>query len=280
MRRRTFLAASAGFALAPVSARAGEASRVKLPGSLEQGSLVIGRTEPGARIALDGANVSLTPQGAFAFGFAFDRTNPATLVLDYAGGKSETREIVPVIRQYDIQRINGLPEKYVSPPPEILERIKRENEMAAAARTVDSAFDAFAEPFDWPVAGIVSGTFGNRRILNGEPRAPHFGVDIAAPEGTPIAAPADGIVVLAAPDFYLTGGTGILDHGHGVFTAYLHQSKLEVAVGDKIKRGQIIGLVGRTGRATGPHLHWGMNWFQVRLDPSRSARTLTPPKAA
>jgi murein DD-endopeptidase MepM/ murein hydrolase activator NlpD len=109
--------------------------------------------------------------------------------------------------------------------------------------------------------------------------APHFGVDIAAPAGTPIHAPADGIVSLAEPDFYLTGGTTLLDHGHGVSTTYIHQSALKVKAGDAVKRGDLIGLVGMKGRATGPHLHWGMNWFQVRLDPSLSTAVPTPAKA-
>jgi murein DD-endopeptidase MepM/ murein hydrolase activator NlpD len=151
--------------------------------------------------------------------------------------------------------------------------------MVGEARKRDTAGIAFAQPFDWPAKGIVSGTFGSQRIDNGKPMAPHFGVDIAAPEGRPIHAPADGIVSLAEPDFYLTGGTMLLDHGHGVSTTYIHQSALKIKAGDAVKRGDLIGLVGMKGRATGPHLHWAMNWFQIRLDPSRSTAAPAPARA-
>jgi murein DD-endopeptidase MepM/ murein hydrolase activator NlpD len=160
----------------------------------------------------------------------------------------------------------------------MLERRKREVAMIVAARAKDTEADWFAKKFDWPARGIVSGVFGSRRILNGKPMDPHFGVDIAAPAGTPIAAPAPARVALAGPDFYLEGGLTILDHGHGVTTCYLHQRKQLVKEGDTVARGQVIGEVGMTGRATGPHLHWGMNWFQMRLDPSRSVGTPAPVK--
>jgi murein DD-endopeptidase MepM/ murein hydrolase activator NlpD len=158
-------------------------------------------------------------------------------------------------------------------------RIARENEMIVEARKRDTSGVAFTEPFDWPVPGIVSSLFGSQRILNGQPSAPHFGIDIAAPDGTPIHAPADGTVTLAEPDFFLTGGTTVLDHGHGVFTIYIHQSALKVNPGQAVKRGGLVGLVGMKGRATGPHLHWGMNWFQMKLDPSLSTRMPSPAKA-
>jgi murein DD-endopeptidase MepM/ murein hydrolase activator NlpD len=172
-----------------------------------------------------------------------------------------------------------LPEKTVSPSPQEVARIKRENALVAEARKRDTAGLAFTEPFDWPVPGIISSLFGSQRELNGERSAPHFGVDIAAPANTPIHVPSDGTVVLAEPDFFLTGGTTILDHGHGVFTTYLHQNTLKVAMGQTVKRRDVIGLVGMKGRATGPHLHWGMNWFQMKLDPSLSTRTPAPARA-
>jgi murein DD-endopeptidase MepM/ murein hydrolase activator NlpD len=262
----------------PLSPPPPPSPRFFLSGSREQGSLVVGRCSASCEVSLDDKPLHVSKDGAFAFGIAFDRLDPLHLSVRNASGVTSD-VVTPVARQYEEQRIDGLEKKYVSPPPEILERIKRENIEVAAVRTVDSDLTAFSEPFDWPTAGVVSGTFGSRRILNGEPREPHFGVDIAAPVGAPIRAPADGIVVLAEPDLYLSGGTTILDHGHGVFTTYLHQSELTVAVGASIVRGQTIGSVGRTGRATGPHLHWGMNWFRFRLDPSRSTRTPQPPSA-
>jgi murein DD-endopeptidase MepM/ murein hydrolase activator NlpD len=225
------------------------------------------------------ASVLVSGTGLFAFGFGYDQKKAITVTVHHSDGTGETRDIQPVARKYEVQRINGLPQKYVSPPPDIQERINEENARIAAARTQDSTGTEFAEPFDWPVAGVISGLFGSQRVLNGEPKAPHFGVDIAAPEGMPIHAPASAVVVLAEPDFYLTGGTTVLDHGHGVFTMYIHQSALKVQAGQSVKRAQLIGLVGMKGRATGPHLHWGMNWFQVKLDPSLSTRTSAPAKA-
>lgn len=274
--RRALLA---GGAFAFAGACMAGTSRVKLPSQIEQGRLVVGNTEPGARLTLDGEHLDIGESGAFAFGFAFDRTKPATLAATFADGATEALSLTPIARQYEIQRITGLPEKLVTLPPEVLERRKREIAMIAEARRRDSDVGWFAEVFDWPVTGIVSGPYGNQRILNGVPRAPHLGVDIAAPAGSQIHAPIPAIVSLAEPDFYLEGGLTILDHGRGISTCYLHQSKQLVKAGDKVARGDVIGLVGMTGRATGPHLHWGLNWFQLALDPSLSARTSAPPKA-
>lgn len=274
--RRRFLIGGYAFAAWPLAARA-DALRMTLTGPLEQGSLVIGAAK-GATLTVNGSPVQVSPDGLFAFGLNYDQTKVSSIVAKFGDGNAETRDVTPVVRKYDIQKINGLPEKYVSPPPEVLERIKRENALVAEARKRDSAATAFAQPFDWPAKGIVSGTFGSQRIDNGTSMAPHFGVDIAAPANSPIHAPVAGIVSLAEPDFYLTGGTTMLDHGHGVSTVYIHQNELKVKVGDPVKRGDLIGLVGMKGRATGPHLHWGMNWFQMRLDPSRSTATPAPGK--
>jgi murein DD-endopeptidase MepM/ murein hydrolase activator NlpD len=239
--------------------------------------LVLGRTDPGAEVHLGDSGIRVSPSGQFAFGIEFDRINPLLLSIRFPDGTSESRSIIPVVRHYDIQKITGLPEEYVSPLPDIAARIKREHAAVIEVRSRDTDGSGFAEPFAWPAAGIISGVFGSQRILNGEPRAPHFGVDIAAPVGTPIHAPADGTVAMS-DDFYLEGGFSLLDHGHGVSTCYFHQSSRDVNVGAHIGRGDVIGRVGQTGRATGPHVHWGMNWFQVRLDPSRSATTPEPPK--
>lgn len=253
-------------------------SRLSLMGSLDQGSLVVGRTDPDAQVLAGDRKLSLSPSGLFAFGIEYDRTAPIVVLIRYPDGTRETQSVVPVVRHYEVQSITGLPEDYVSPPPDIVERIKREHAAVAEARNRDTGGTGFAQGFDWPAAGIVSGVFGSQRILNGEPKAPHFGVDIAAPAGTLIHAPADGVVAMS-DDFFLEGGFTLLDHGHGVSTCYFHQSSRSAAVGQSVARGDVIGRVGMTGRATGPHVHWGMNWFQVRLDPSRSTTTPEPPKA-
>jgi murein DD-endopeptidase MepM/ murein hydrolase activator NlpD len=277
LARRTFLTAGAALALVPRRARAGVGTVLSFGGSFEQGALVIGRTLAGAKAKVDDTLVHVSPEGAFAFGISYDRIKPVHVVAEFADGGSETRDIVPLIRQYQVQSIEGLPQKFVTPSAEDLERIKRENASIREARTRDTDGVGFAEPFDWPFPGILTGVYGSQRIENGTVMAPHLGVDIAAPEGTPIHAPADAVVSIA-DDYFLDGGFTLLDHGHGVSTCYLHQSERRVKVGDKVARGDVIGLVGLTGRATGPHTHWGLCWFQVKLDPSRSTRSLEPPK--
>jgi murein DD-endopeptidase MepM/ murein hydrolase activator NlpD len=275
--RRGFLGAAAMF-VACARAAIAQSPKVVLSGSLEQGSLVRGKSAAGARVMFGGTPLHVSAGGDFAFGLAYDQTESTEIVAHFADGTTQTRSVQPAVRQYEIQRITGLPEKFVTLPPEVMERRKHELAMIAATRTLDTELDGFDQTFDWPVPGIVSSPFGSQRILNGKPMEPHFGVDIAAPAGTPIAAPASARVALAEPDFYLEGGLTILDHGHGVTTAYLHQSKQMVKMGDSVMRGQVIGQVGMTGRATGPHLHWGLNWFQMRLDPSRSTSAPAPPK--
>lgn len=280
MLRRSFLLGTLALAAAPGCATAVTQQRLSFSGALKQGGLVIGKAAPATQVTVNGAPVLVSADGLFAFGFEYDQKNPTAVVARFADGATETRELTPEPRTYEVQRINGLPEQEAHPSePAIVARILRENQMIVDARKRDTRGIAFAEPFDWPVPGIISSLFGSQRVLNGKPSSPHFGIDIAAPEGTPIHAPADGTVALAEPDFYLTGGTTVLDHGHGVFTIYIHQSALRAKPDDTLKRGDIIGLVGMKGRATGPHLHWGMNWFQTKLDPSLSTRTPVPAKA-
>lgn len=271
--RRALLTAGAALLL---PARAQTRPPIALRGCFEQGGLVIGQTAPGAAVTLDGQPVKLSAGGLFCFGLAYDATRPLT-VAAVIGEARETATMTPRLRRYDIQRINGLPQDYVAPPPEIAAREAREHALIAMARQVAGDGVGFAEPLEWPFAGRLSGVYGSRRILNGRPMAPHLGVDIAAPEGMPIHAPADGVIAIA-DDFYLEGGYTQIDHGHGVSTCYLHQSRRQVKAGDAVKRGDVIGAVGQTGRATGPHCHWGLNWFEVKLDPSRATRTPQPPR--
>jgi murein DD-endopeptidase MepM/ murein hydrolase activator NlpD len=280
MRRRSFLWGSVALAFAPGFAGALPPRRLSFSGPLKQGGLVIGQAERGAQVTVNGAPVLVSEDGLFAFGFEYDQKKSSTIAARFVDGTTETRKLAPEVRKYEVQRINGLPEQEAHPTePAIVARIARENALIVAARTRDTPGTAFSESFDWPVPGIISSVFGSQRILNGIPSAPHFGVDIAAPEGARITAPVDGIISLAEPDFFLTGGTTVLDHGHGAFTMYLHQSALKAKAGDAVKRGDVIGLVGMKGRATGPHLHWGLNWFQMKLDPSLSTRTSAPAKA-
>jgi murein DD-endopeptidase MepM/ murein hydrolase activator NlpD len=272
--RRSFLAAAAAFAALPY-ARA-QTSRLSFRGSREQGGLIIGQTAPGAIVTVDDTSVLVSPEGIFTFGLSYNSANPVRVSAVFADGTSEKQEVLAGARQYEIQSIEGLLEKYVEPPPEIAQRLEHERELVWDARKRETGGTDFANPLEWPFPGIVSSRYGNQRILNGVSKSPHLGVDIAAPEGTPIHAAADGIVSIS-DEFYIEGGFTLLDHGHGVSTCYLHQSERKVQMGQKVSRGEIIGLVGKTGRATGPHCHWGLAWFQVKLDPSRATRTPEPP---
>ncbi len=272
--RRTLLATAAALVLLP-RARA-FASRLSLRGSFEQGGLVVGNVAPGVTVLVDGKPVHVSPEGLFTFGLSYDGETPVRVHAVFTDEPDYEDVLQPIKRQYDIQSITGLPQEYVEPPPEVAERMKREREAIFAAREADSDGIGFAKPLDWPFAGRLSGVYGSQRILNGTPMAPHLAVDIAAPAGTPIHAAADGIVSIA-DDYYLEGGFTLIDHGHGVSTCYLHQSARLVKAGDAVRRGDVIGNVGMTGRATGPHCHWGLCWFQLKLDPSRATSTPEPP---
>ena len=260
------LALAGAVGATPVAAR-----MLVLNGAIEQGGLVHGKTEPGSKVTLDGREVRVAPDGTFIFGFGRDAPVKAALDIVSPDGAREHQALDVAARQYDIQRINGLPEQQVTPDAATLERIKREAVVINKARAADSDQLAFEGKLRWPVTGPISGVYGSQRILNGEPRAPHAGVDIAAPRGTPIIAAAAGVVTLAEKDLFFTGGTVIIDHGYGLATTYQHMDRVDVTVGEAVAAGQPIGLLGATGRVTGPHLHWALNWYEVRLDPMLAA---------
>lgn len=260
--RRALLAAGGALLLA----RGGEAAEdIALAHEPAQGMLVTGRAPPGTRLSLDGRAVRVSPAGDFAFGFGRDAGPRAALHVTWPSGRAETRALAVRKRDWQVQRIDGLPERMVTPPEEVLARIKAEQERLNAARRVETPQPWFAEGFLWPAQGRISGVYGSQRILNGQPRAPHLGLDIAAPTGTPLIAPASARVALVG-DLYFTGHTVILDHGHGVATLHAHLSRVDVKEGDHLPRGTPFGAVGATGRVTGPHLHLGLFWFAASLD--------------
>ena len=232
-------------------------------GKFIQGSFILGKTEPGSDVFVDKRKVKVTSEGFFAFGLSRDRKNDVVITVN---SKKITKKVFK--REYEIQRIDGLEEKKVTPPEEVYERIKRENKWIGEARAVNSNLTFFKEKFINPLENaIITGVYGSQRILNGKPKWPHYGLDFAADKGTKIKAMLDGTVTLVETDLFYTGGTLIFDHGHGVSTLYMHMEKIFVKKGQKIKQGDIIGTVGSTGRATGPHLDVRLNWFNVRLDP-------------
>ena len=240
---------------------------VEFQGKFIQGHFIIGKTESGTKVLIDKKEVRTSDDGYFVFGIGRDRKYDVVITLNKDGNKQKIVKKV-LKRKYDIQRIDGLPEEQVTPPEEVYVRIKKENKLIGDAKAIDSNLTYFKNKFIVPIENtIISGVYGSQRILNGEPKWPHYGLDFAADEGTTIKAMLDGIVTLAEPDLYYTGGTLMFDHGHGISTIYLHMQKLLVKKGQKIKQGDVIGTVGSTGRATGPHLDIRLNWFQTRLDP-------------
>lgn len=257
---------------------AASAGTLTLDGRMVQGGMVVGRTDPGTVVKFQGKPIRVSPEGVFVIGFHRDAKPKASVDLQFADGSRRTELLDIKPRKYNIQRIDGLPRKMVTPPKNVLDRIKRENRLIKKARFEDTATPHFLKGWQWPAKGRISGVYGSQRILNGKPRRPHYGIDIAAPAGTPIVAPSDGVVRLAERDLYYTGGTIILDHGHGLSSAFLHMQRVTVKPGQFVKQGEKIGTLGSTGRSTGPHLDWRINLFGARLDPQLLVPPMTPPK--
>ena len=241
-------------------------SAIEFIGNFSQGNFILGKTEPNTKIIVNKTEVRVSKDGYFVFGIDRDRKYDL-VITKISNGKKE--KIVKKIlkRKYKIQRIDGLPENKVTPPESVYKRIKAENNRIGEVRAINSELNFFKDKFIMPVDGIITGVYGSQRILNGKPKWPHYGIDIAAKQGTQIKSSATGIVTMAEDDLYYTGGTIIMDHGHGISTIYSHLENVLVSVGDKINQGDIIGTVGSTGRSTGPHLDFRINWFQTRLDP-------------
>ncbi|WP_417844897.1 M23 family metallopeptidase [Thalassospira sp.] len=251
-----------------------QASAPEFKGAFSQGGIVFGQTTPGTSVMLDGEKIdTIAPDGNFALGFERDYQGPATLTLTHADGSTEQFTYPIKHREFNIQRIDGLPPKMVTPDPAVMDRIKDDSRQAREARTERFATEYYKSGFIWPATGRISGVYGSQRILNGQPRAAHWGVDVAVPMGTPVVAPADGVVTLAHPDMYFSGATLFIDHGLGVVSAFLHLSKIDVKVGDVVHQGDVVAHSGASGRATGPHLDWRVNVGPTRID----AALLVPP---
>ncbi len=261
-----------GFLIA-VGAQAGT---LKLDREPLQGLLIIGRTEPGATVTIDGSAVRVSDDGVFLLGFGRDAPSKARLSAEFPDGSRTHRDLRVAQRSYDVQRVDGLPPGKVSPSEEDMVRIRRDIALVKKARARDDPREDFLEGFQWPVKGRISGVYGSQRVLNGKPRRPHFGVDVAAPVGAIVRAPADGVVTLAHDDMFFSGGTLIVDHGHGLSSSFLHLSAILVKEGDRIRQGDPIAKVGATGRVSGPHLDWRMNLFGNRLDPQLLVDPMEP----
>lgn len=240
---------------------------LELRGEWQQGGLIIGKVPEGAMVEYAGRKLQLSPEGEFVFGLGRDAKPVATLVVITPDGARTEHQFAVKQRKYNIQKVTGVPQRTVEPDPAQVERAKREAQMAADARKSDLSLRFFAQSFQWPLIGPITGVYGSQRFYNGVPNSPHYGVDIAKPVGTVVKAPAGGVVTLVHQDMFFSGGTLIIEHGHGVSSTFIHLSEILVNKGDEIAQGQAIAKVGKTGRATGAHLDWRMNWFEERIDP-------------
>jgi murein DD-endopeptidase MepM/ murein hydrolase activator NlpD len=245
----------------------GVTQALELTGEPVQGGLIFGVTQPENKVFLDDTRVMVSSEGRFLIGFGRDETGERTLRVKGGPGGEELISLRISGRDYNIEKVDGLPPRTVTPDPAAAKRIAEEGAMVTSARARRDSRTDYAPGFAWPAKGRISGVYGSQRVLNGEPRRPHFGLDIAAPQGSPVYAPAAGIVTLAHPDLYFSGGTLILDHGQGLSSSFLHLSKILVEAGTTVQQGDLIAEVGSTGRASGPHLDWRMNWLNRRVDP-------------
>ncbi len=245
-------------------------SKVTFSGEFTQGGMIVGQVDQASSIesiTVMGKEVLLTKDGRFVFGLGRNAAATVSVVIkQHAQSPVEVSTSVTQ-RKYNIQKIEGVAKKHVTPPKEVTSRIAAEAAKVRKARRINDDRLDFLSDFIWPLTGPITGVYGSQRFYNGVPRSPHYGIDIAAPTGTNVIAPASGVVTLAEPDLYYSGGTLILDHGHGVSSTFIHLHKVLVDVGARIDQGQVIAQVGASGRATGPHLDWRMNWFDQRIDP-------------
>jgi murein DD-endopeptidase MepM/ murein hydrolase activator NlpD len=249
-------------------------AEIQLSGEIKQGALVVGKTAAKNIVSFDGKILPLSTNGDYVFGFGRDDVSTHQLQIIYPNGKKEIKALTPTKREYKIQRIEGIAKKIMNPNPKAVARSKQDGIQVKAARKTLSAKTDFSQGFVAPIKGIITGVYGSQRVFNGVPKRPHFGLDYAGKTGDPVKAPAAGKVVMFVPDMFYSGGTMIIDHGHGITSSFLHLSKSYVNEGDEVKKGQVVAAVGSSGRATGPHLDWRVNWFNMRLDPALALKAL------
>lgn len=253
------------------------AAGLELKGEWRQGSVIRGQVAPGSEVFFQGDALSVSAAGEFVLGLGRDADSEVELVVVPPDGERQAHAFTVAARDYDIQYIEGVPQRTVTPSEEQLKRTREEAARVWKARQARLENTDFMADFIWPLTGRISGVYGSQRVYNGEPRAPHYGVDIARPTGTRVQAPAPGVVTLVEPDLFYSGGTLIVDHGHGLSSTFIHLSRILVKVGDRVEQGQEIAEVGASGRATGPHLDWRMNWYEQRVDPTSLVGPMAEP---
>jgi len=241
---------------------------ITLTGEIKQGGLVVGKTLPKNTVTLNGKSVTVSSNGDYTFGFSRDDKKSYQLVITSVNGDRVEKTLTPEKREYNIQRIEGIKKSIMQPNPKSVARAQADSKQVKTARKVASSLNFFAQGFIAPIEGSITGVYGSQRVYNGVPKNPHFGLDYAGNTGDPVKAPASGTVLLWVPDMFYSGGTMIIDHGQGVSSTFLHLSKSYVKQGDEVKQGDVVAGVGKSGRATGPHLDWRINWFDVKIDPA------------
>ena len=271
------LALIASFSVtAPINAQVNPANQqsnisakaIMLTGEVQQGGLLVGKTAPNNTVTLNGKVITVSANGDYTFGFSRDDKKTHQLVITSVNGERVTKTLTPTTREYNIQRIEGIKKSIMQPNPKSVARARQDSKQVKAARKISSELDYFAQGFIAPIEGTITGVYGSQRVYNGVPKNPHFGLDYAGKTGDPVKAPASGTVLLWVPDMFYSGGTMIIDHGQGVSSTFLHLSNSYVKQGDQVKQGQVVAAVGKSGRATGPHLDWRINWFGVKIDPA------------
>lgn len=251
-------------------------ANIELYGDVKQGGLMIGKTLPAAIVTLNEKPIKVSAKGDYTFGFSRDDLTRYELQVITPDGKQYSKTLIPEKREYNIQRIEGIKKSITNPNTKAVNRSKKDSTQVKAARAITSDLTAFSTGFIPPIQGIITGVYGSQRFYNGVPKSPHYGLDYAGDIGDPVKSPANGVVTLWVPDMFYSGGTMIIDHGHGINSTFLHLSKSYVSVGDTVKQGDIVAGVGESGRATGPHLDWRINWYNVRLDPALALKIHLP----
>ncbi len=241
---------------------------IALTGEIKQGGLLVGKTLAQNTVTLNGKAITVSKSGDYTFGFSRDDDKSYQLVITSVNGDRVEKTLTPEKRSYNIQRIEGIKKSIMQPNPKSVARARQDSKQVKTARKVASSLNYFAQGFIPPIEGTITGVYGSQRVYNGVPKNPHFGLDYAGNTGDPVKAPASGTVLLWVPDMFYSGGTMIIDHGHGVSSTFLHLSNSYVKQGDTVKQGQVVAAVGKSGRATGPHLDWRINWFNVKIDPA------------
>jgi murein DD-endopeptidase MepM/ murein hydrolase activator NlpD len=249
-------------------------AEIQLSGEIQQGGLIVGKTAPSNTVMLNDKVLPVSPQGDYVFAFSRDDKKHYTLMVTSPTGTVETQSFTPAKREYKISRVEGISKKIMNPNKKANIRAGEDRAAMVKVRKISSDLTDFSQGFIAPRSSRITGVYGSQRFYNGVPKNPHFGVDYAGPIGAPVKAPASGTVLLWVPDMFYSGGTLVIDHGHGITSNFLHLSASMVKEGDKVEQGQVIAKIGNSGRVTGPHLDWRMNWHSVRFDPQLAMKIL------